>query len=212
MTLTEAPLETLSPPIGRDRSASPRRYARRVPEATIDDNELADHLGTRFAGGDDTALRAAYDVHGPTIYTYCRRSVGPERAEDVTQEVFVSAWRARHRFDPGRGSLGAWLMGITKNRLVDNIRTERRHPEAREAVDQTLPSATDLDQMGDRMLVAEALRTLPERPREVVRLAYFEDLTHQQIADRMGVALGTVKSDLRRSHARIRSHLENRND
>jgi RNA polymerase sigma-70 factor, ECF subfamily len=162
-----------------------------------------------FVRGDEHALRAAYDAHGSLIYSFCRRAVPEDRAMDVTQEVFVSAWRARHRFDPGKGRLGAWLMGIAKNRLIDNIRSERRHDDRRhDAEVADVPAPAEVERIGDRMLLAEVLDELPDRARKVVEMAYFEDLTHTEIAERTSLPLGTVKSDIRRALMRMREHLE----
>jgi len=163
-----------------------------------------------FVRGDDDALRRAYDQHGSLIFTFCSRALGPERAGDVTQEVFLSAWRARDRFDPTKGNLAAWLTGIAKNRIIDSVRAEKRHSDRRapeSAADAGVIQA-DTDSLGDKMLVADALRTLPERSRTVLALHYFEDLTHPEIADRTELPLGTVKSDIRRGLERIRQHLE----
>ncbi len=162
-----------------------------------------------FERGDEKALRAAYDAHGSLVYSFCRRSLGDDRAKDVTQEVFLSAWRARDRFDSSKGSLAAWLMGITKNRVVDNIRAEQRHADRRsDAEPVELSIEADVEQIGDRMLVADALRSLPERSRMVIELAYLRDLTHTEIAEKFSIPLGTVKSDIRRGLANIRRHLE----
>jgi RNA polymerase sigma factor (sigma-70 family) len=183
-------------------------YARVVTRA--DQEELASsRVEDAFVRGDEHALRAAYDAHGSLIYSFCRRAVPDDRAMDVTQEVFVSAWRARQRFDPAKGRLAAWLMGIAKNRLIDNIRSERRHDDRRhEAEVADMPAPADVDRVGDRMLVAEVLAELPERARTVVELAYFQDLTHAEIAERTALPLGTVKSDIRRALIRMREHLE----
>jgi RNA polymerase sigma-70 factor (ECF subfamily) len=170
--------------------------------------DVAEAAEAAFAAGAPDALRQAYDAHGALIYSFCRRSVGEDRAKDVTQEVFVSAWRARERFDPTKGTLGAWLMGITKNRLIDNVRAEQRHADRRSSDDAVdLGVEPDVDRIGDRMLVADALRSLPEQNRRVIELAYFGDLTHSQIAEHTSLPLGTVKSDIRRGLARIRQHL-----
>ena len=187
------------------------RYARVVAETPV---RVIDDVEAAFMAGGPDALRLAYEAHGSLVYSYCRRSLGDERAKDVTQEVFVSAWRARDRFDPSRGSLAGWLMGITKNRLIDNVRAERRHTD-RQVDREPGDTGTDdagLDRVGDRMLVADALRLLSERPRQVIELAYLEDLTHQEVAERTGLPLGTVKSDIRRGLARIRHHLESGHD
>ncbi len=188
----------------------PFRYP---PGVSSGDQEVAAALEAAFARGDQAALRAAYDAHGPLLYSFCRRSLSEDRAKDVTQEVFVSAWRAREQFDPSKGSLAAWLMGIARNRLIDNIRAEKRHESRRadsEPVD--LPVESNVEQVGDRMLVAAALESLPDRSRKVIELAYLNDLTHTQVAEQTSLPLGTVKSDIRRGLATIRRHLETSHD
>ena len=166
-------------------------------------------LEQRFSAGDEAALREAYDAHSPLIYSFCRRALGEDRAQDVTQEVFVSAWKARDTFRPEKGNLGAWLVGIAKNRLIDNVRSEKRHsyqqPLTNEADTAVAP---DIDRVGDQMVVAEALRSLPERSRTIIELAYFSDLTHAEVAEHTSIPLGTVKSDIRRGLAKIRQQLE----
>jgi len=180
-----------------------------VTPTEVEDLEPTDEVDAAFANGDESALRAAYDHHGKLIYSFCRRSIPEDRAMDVTQEVFVSAWRARARFDPAKGTLGAWLMGIAKNRLIDNIRSEQRHADRRDDTEVVeLPASADVDRVGDQMIVASVLQQLPARSRQVVELAYFDDLTHTQIAERTKLPLGTVKSDIRRALSRMRSQLE----
>ncbi len=169
-------------------------------------------IDERFAHGDDSVLRAAYDEHGSLVYSLCRRSVGADLAHDITQEVFVAAWRRRSTFDPSRGSLGAWLTGITKHKIVDVVRRESRHrPERADAAPAALDESGTAEQIGlisDRMLLADALQTLPARCREVLDLAFVRDLTHQQISDTTGLPLGTVKSDVRRGLERLRRYLD----
>ncbi|MEQ8842516.1 MAG: sigma-70 family RNA polymerase sigma factor [Acidimicrobiales bacterium] len=170
---------------------------------------VVDEIDAAFREGGDDVLRRAYDAHGKLIYSFCARTLGPERANDVTQEVFISAWRARDRFDPAKGNLAAWLTGIAKNRIIDAIRSEKRHSDRRapESVD-TVATESEAETTADKLLVADALRTLPERARTVLTLHYFDDLTHPQIAERTALPLGTVKSDIRRSLAHIRQHVE----
>ncbi len=195
--------------VGQDRGASTYRpvgYARLVSEAEL---RAVAGRAAPAALSDEASLRSAYDAHGALVYSFCRRALGDDRAKDVTQEVFVSAWRARHRFDPAKGSLAGWLMGIAKNRLIDNIRAEKRHSDRRaDGDDREIPVEPAVDRIGDRMLVADALKTLPERSRTVIEMAYFDGLTHQEISDRTDLPLGTVKSDIRRGLARLRHHLQ----
>jgi RNA polymerase sigma factor (sigma-70 family) len=184
----------------------PLQYPRVVPTAKI---SATDPVATRFAGGDEAVLREAYDAHGSLVYSICLRSLPEDRAKDVTQEVFVSAWRARERFDPSRGSLAAWLVGITKNRIIDNFRSEQRHASRRSDVEAAdTPVASEVERIADQMMLADALEIVPERGRIAIKLAYFEGLTHPEIAQQTGVALGTVKSDIRRGLEKVRRHME----
>ena len=75
-----------------------------------------------FASGEDTGLKMAYDEYGSLVYSLCRRSVDDATAADITQEVFIAAWRNRHRFDPERGGLAPWLTGICRNKIIDHFR------------------------------------------------------------------------------------------
>ena len=188
----------------------PRRYpfgvATNLPTAV-------DGLDTAFASG-RAPLRDAYDAHGSLVYSICRRALDEHAAKDVTQEVFVSAWRGRHQFDPERGTLAGWLVGITKRRIIDHLRSERRHADRRsEELHETPDHQAEpaVDRTVDRMVVADALRQLPKRTREIIELAYVHDLTHHDIAERTGVPLGTVKSDIRRGLLRIRDQMESTN-
>ncbi len=175
--------------------------------------ELIDDLERRFVEGDEAALAQVYEDHGSLIYSYCRRQLGPETGRDVTQEIFTSAWRARHRFDPDRGSIRAWLMGIAKNRVVDQYRMQSRRPQIADGVEvaDRQDNGSDriqIDRVGDRMILANALNELNDRARTVVELSFFHQLTHPEIAAQTGLPLGTVKSDIRRSLQKLKHHLE----
>ncbi len=189
-----------------------RKRTRRRYSAPVTGGELraVDPAEIAFERGDETALKLAYDEHGSLIYTYCKRSLGPELAKDVTQEVFLAAWKARERFDSQRGSLAGWLMGIAKNKVIDQIRLAGRRVSTVGGTDLVELSATTehVSALADRLLVSEAINSLPERSRKVLELAFFEDLTHAQIAERTDLPLGTIKSDIRRGLARMRRHLE----
>ncbi|NNE72454.1 MAG: sigma-70 family RNA polymerase sigma factor [Acidimicrobiales bacterium] len=172
---------------------------------------VVDDVEAAFVSGGSEALKRAYDEHGSLIFTFCRRSVGTDHAADLTQEVFLAAWRARDSYSPERGSLGGWLVGIAKNKVIDHFRRQGRRPtEAGEVTERDVAPEDEqsIEAMADRMLVGEALRDLPPRSQRVLRLAFFEDLTQQQIADRCDLPLGTVKSDMRRGLVRMRRHLE----
>lgn len=205
---------TLSPPIRRHLNGKRDRYSHHVPETQLGSDP--DSLGVAFARG-DADLRAVYERHGSLVYSICRKALGEPSAGEVTQDVFVSAWQARHQFDPARGALGAWLVGIAKRRIIDHVRREQRHTSRRaDDVDvqhlDSLPAddrtEARIERLAERMQVAGALATLPERPREVIGLAYVHGLTHHEIAERTGIPLGTIKSDIRRGLLALRDHLE----
>ena len=179
----------------------------------VSGDDIDAELEAAFASGSDGALRAAYDRFGRLVFSIALRSLDREAAADVTQEVFVAAWRSRHRYDPERGGLAGWLAAITRNKVVDEIRRRGRtvdtvHGDGFDVVE--LPH--DIAAVADRMLVAEALDTLEDRPRQMVELAFLEGLAHSAIAEVTGMPLGTVKSDIRRGLHRMRRYLDGRHD
>lgn len=182
-------------------AAVDHRYSQGVPDST-DEMAERNELEQSFADGDDGVLRTAYDRYGSLVYTFCRRTVGHHDAADVAQDVFVAAWRSRGSYDPQRGGLGGWLIAIARNKAIDHLRRQGRQP----SIDSSDVSATAADvrtdevaMIADRMLLSEALSELVPRARRVVELAFFHDLTHEQIAEKTQLPLGTVKSDVRRS-------------
>jgi RNA polymerase sigma factor (sigma-70 family) len=172
-----------------------------VPDRSASPGER-NELERSFANGGDGALRSAYDQYGSLVYTFCRRTVGHHDATEVAQDVFVAAWRSQSSYDPDRGGLGGWLIAIARNKAIDHLRRKGRQPLIDAGKDSSALTGvrTDkVDVIADRMLLTEALAELGPRPRQVVELAFFHDLTHEQIAEKTHLPLGTVKSDLRRS-------------
>jgi len=168
-------------------------------------------LEASFASGDERGLKAAYDEFGSLVYSICRRSVDEATAADITQEVFISAWKSRHRYDASRGGLGPWLTGITRNKVIDHFRSvareDRRIDKVKNTPQPAEPTQQKLEEVTLRMLLVDAIDELPERARTVISMAFFDDLTHVEIAARTGIPLGTVKSDIRRSLERLRHGL-----
>ncbi len=161
----------------------------------------------RFGADDPAVLRAAFDMCGGSVYSYGRRMLpSNEDAEDLVQQVFVTAWRQRHRYDPTRASLLSWLLGIARHKAIDRLRALER--ERRPVMDDPQRTLDEADRTADRLLVSEALSWLRPEQQHVLELAFYDDLTHQQIADKLGMPLGTVKSHARRGLQRLRRFLE----
>ena len=192
--------------VGLSAAARPR-------EVGVDDDESRIALEAAFRAGRPEAVRELYDRYSPLVYTIARRSLGSVAdAEDVTQQVFVAAWRGRAGFDPVRAPLQAWLIGITRNTVADaharRARELRVADAATRTVEEVTPPADDPTRVVEQVVVADALGDLGEPQGEIMRLAFFDELTHVEIAERVGLPLGTVKSHIRRSLGRLRTRLE----
>jgi RNA polymerase sigma-70 factor (ECF subfamily) len=196
-------------------AADPARRSTGADGASDDDAAERDaDLAAAFAAGSPEALRGAYDRYGRLVYRIARSCLPvPADAEDVTQATFVSAWQARNTFDPERGTLGGWLAAIARRRTVDRLRSlerQRRLDEAAAGVESTTRPSSEpsVDEVVARMTVLDELSRLPEPQRRVLSLAFFDDLTHVQIATVTGLPLGTVKGHVRRGLAALRHRWE----
>jgi RNA polymerase sigma factor (sigma-70 family) len=171
-----------------------------------------DELAERLRAGDETALRVAYERHGPAVLYLAQRLLGNRAdAEDVTQVTFVAAWTGRDGFDPQRGTMLGWLLGIARRKAVDRLRSTSREQRTTETVraQQAVPEAEETpERIVDRLIVADELGRLPDEQRRTLELAFFDDLTHPQIATVTGLPLGTVKSHIRRGMANLRRRWE----
>jgi RNA polymerase sigma factor (sigma-70 family) len=195
-------------PAVADDPAPDRATGRPVP---VTDGAAAERAVARgLADGDPAALEAAFRSWGRLVHGYCRRVAGRGAADDLTQQVFVEAWRTRDRFDPERGAVPAWLVGIARNLAARHWRQQARTPTPVAAVEDAEPTTDDVDPdlLADRLVVTAALDVLSEPQRATLHLAFYEDLTQAEIAERLDLPLGTVKSHHRRGLARLRDHLE----
>ncbi|WP_405724999.1 sigma-70 family RNA polymerase sigma factor [Streptomyces sp. NBC_00028] len=177
--------------------------------ADIDDSALVD----AFLRGDETCLATVYQQWGSLVYTLARRALGDAReAEDVTQLVFLAAWRGRAGYKPDRGTLPGWLTGITRRKVADALAARTRRTELVAAAGAELMlRATDEavrpEAAIDHVLLADEMSLLPAPQRRVLNLAFYDDLTQTQIAELTGWPLGTVKSHARRGLRRLASRL-----
>jgi RNA polymerase sigma-70 factor (ECF subfamily) len=176
---------------------------------------LADEdLMPLMARKDAAAFEVYYDRHGGAAYSLAHRIVGdPQAAEDVTQEAFLSIWRSRARYDPTRGSVRAWTLGIVRNRAIDALRRDGgRAPkldlddeaalERKEAPERTEAEALRRETARQ---VRGALGALPTEQSQVIELAYFGGFTHSEIARMLEMPLGTVKGRMRLGLEKIRA-------
>jgi RNA polymerase sigma-70 factor (ECF subfamily) len=194
-------------------------------ERDLDDGLLL----RRVAGGDEAAFVTLYDRHADALFgTTVRFLRDRESAAEVLQDVFVAIWQRADQYDPRLGSAFGWLLGIARNRAIDRLRRiapaaggprlDRRF-EANESVDlldwagrrRDGPAEDDpvveIDRRWTRSLVRTTLAEMPPDERQVVVLAYDQALSQSEIADRLGMPIGTVKSRTRRALARLRVRL-----
>jgi len=172
-------------------------------------------LVRRVGDGDEEAFRRLFRRYGPTALALARRIVRQRfLAEDIVQEVFLAVWRDPGGYDHERGSVKAWLMGMTHHRAVDTVRREeankRRASDALPELDEEDPAVVVVEEIGipeERKAVRSALETLPPEQRQVIELMYYRGLPQSKIAERLDLPLGTVKSRTLLGMRRLRAAL-----
>ena len=203
------------------------------PQGPIDDAILAREL----VGGSEAALETLYDRHGAAIFAMAYRLTSDRGiAEEVVQDAFLTLWNKAESFDSSKGSLGAWLSTIGRNRSIDRLRSAGRRPDMvalgwtpgseadpAEALDRLVSGGSGGVVVGGSARVAgpeeaaamvaqrdairAAVAVMPEVERIVILLAYQEELSQVEIAERLGWPLGTVKTRTRRALLRLREAL-----
>jgi RNA polymerase sigma-70 factor (ECF subfamily) len=168
-------------------------------------------LLARAAAGDEAAFGELHRRHVSWACNYARRLLGGQSSTsgDAVQEAFIDLWRSADHYDAGRGPLRPWLATLVRNRVIDGLRRRRYVQVDLEAIAE-LPSADDAaDVIAHRAITARclaaAIEDLPEAQRQAVRLSYFDGLSHSEIAEHVGVALGTVKGRLRLAMGKLSS-------
>ncbi|MBM9466345.1 RNA polymerase sigma factor [Nakamurella leprariae] len=169
-------------------------------------------LNQQFREGGPAVLKAAYDRYSSMVYRLGLLSLRDHHdAEDLVQQVFVRAWRGRGGFDPTRGSLPGWLLGITRRLVADRFAAldrDRKVQAAAQSVAQPTTETSGAERVVDRVVMGDKLEQLPAAQQLVLRLAFFDGLTHTEIAEATSLPLGTVKSHIRRALANLRKQWE----
>lgn len=179
-----------------------------------EERQLADpELLRQMQLGDESALEVLYARYGGLVFTLALRIVGdPELAREVLQDTLLRCWDGKEAYDPGRGRVPGWLMGIARNRAIDLLRSRphqarlrEREPLAGLVSEPAQPGATDSAIL--RRAVASALQGLPIGQRQAIELAYYGGHTQTEIARELGEPLGTIKSRTREAMERLRAVL-----
>jgi len=177
-------------------------------------------LIARAAGGDEAAIAQLYDRYATVLYTVAYRIVGERAdADEVVVEAFAQAWREAARFEPGRGSVAAWLTMIARSRALDLVRARARRERITGTAAADTPDqppamgawqgdpADSLDRTDRRQQVLAALGELSPPQRQAIELAFFEGLSQSEIAERLKEPLGTVKTRVRLGMQKLRDRL-----
>jgi RNA polymerase sigma-70 factor (ECF subfamily) len=186
------------------------------PSGSWADDRAADRAALeRIARGDHDGLAALYDRHAKPVYSLALRILQDQgEAEDIVQDVFSQAWRQAAQYDASRGAVAAWLFTLARSRAIDRLRARRSRPE-RAAGDRDAANVVDPRLSADlQVLSAEqighvraALDALPTLQRVAIELAFYEGLTHIEIAERLEQPLGTVKTRIRLALGKLRDLL-----
>ncbi len=197
------------------RLAFPRSRGKVSPvQPTSAADELAAVM-SRVAEGDHAAFATFYDATSRTVFGIVLRVLRDRaQAEEVAQEVFLEAWRTSTRYDPKQGTPSAWINTIAHRRAVDRVRSVERSTQRdlRHAESENTSAVPDVSEIvvardeGGR--VRRALATLPEAQRTALSMAYFDGRTQREVAELLGVPLGTVKTRMRDAMKKLRVHLE----
>ncbi len=175
-------------------------------------------LITLVTQGNQDALGMLYERYSRAVYSFSLRIVGDaQTAEEILQEVFVRAWQQGGSFQSARGSLITWLLSITHNLSIDEVRRRKRRPQKADAEEPETFLASLPDEGSNveeevwlsslRVSIQDALQQLPAAQREAIELAYFQGLTQREIADTLGEPLGTIKTRMRLGMLKLREQL-----
>ena len=184
-------------------------------EHSVGDDALTSQtsLLKRIACGDAAAVQEFLDTYGGLVWSIVRQRVRPEEADDVVQEVFIAAWKSADRFDPERANEAAFVTTIARRRVIDHLRREGRRRDDQEleqvltVPDDVVDELGDVDLQDEARVAASVLEELRPEQRSVLRMAIVEGRTHTEIANGLGMPVGTVKTHVRRGLLRVRELL-----
>lgn len=175
-------------------------------------NELERQRGellSAVARGNTDALGELYDIFERPVFSVALRTVSDrQRAEEVVQDTFVKIWRNARLYDPAKGVAGAWIFTIAKRAAIDVSRREQRSPIPSELGDDETSTPDPSDELNGSWQVNLALATLPEDQRQVIDLFVIRGYTHAEVAQRLDMPLGTVKTRIYSGLKRLRQNIE----
>jgi RNA polymerase sigma-70 factor, ECF subfamily len=175
-----------------------------------------DMLLVRVGRGDRQAFNMLYDAVAPVVFGVARRVVrDPQMAEDVAQEAMVEVWKQAPRFDPSKGRAMSWVVTIAHRRAVDRVRSEQARTEREDRVGRDTSSPAHEPDLGSRLEIEQArsevtrgLASLTPTQREAISLAFFDGRTHHEVAQLLGIPLGTAKTRIRDGLIRLRDAVD----
>ena len=165
-------------------------------------------LSAALRRGDQSALARVHAQYGPTVFGYLVQTLRDHAAaEDVFQQVLTEVWRRGPEYDPARASMLTWILTIARSRAIDELRRRRPEPQDPGTLPEQ-PVEAPQDDLLDRWRVSHLLRQLPEAERRLLELRFYGELSQTEIAARIGVPVGTVKSRMVRGLERLRAALD----
>lgn len=190
-----------------------RRFPSEVPlDAAVPSDE---ELAARVAAGSSEALQALHQRYAPLVFFVACKSLDRAAAEEIVQDVFLALWTKAGSFDAARGALKPWLLQIAHHRIVNELRTRSRRPQSEPGSPERLDELLAHDSAPDeavwreyqRSAIHAALRALPAAQRQALAMAYFGDLSHEEVARSLQVPLGTAKTRIRAGLQKLAARL-----
>lgn len=182
------------------------------PHLRVVDDDSDEALLVATAGGDQQAFARLYDRFAPRVFGLVRKVVrDPGLSQDTMQEVMTELWRTSPRFDPDKGNAVSWILTLAHRRAVDAVRREQSARDRADAVGRQEDAQRPFDDVSETVTMADehsqirkALDALTDLQRQAIDLAYFEGMTYREVAENLGVPLGTIKTRMRDGMIRLR--------